>query len=86
MFKWLKQLVCNHQLQGDRQITLVRCTKCQKEYWYEKGVDLFPPFNPQPHWKISHPSPISGGKRTQTGQNTPNNRPISTPSPLNIMR
>ena len=38
----VRQKFCSHIFQADTQITLIRCKNCNKEFWYEKGIDLFP--------------------------------------------
>lgn len=36
----IKQMFCEHDLYSDKWLTVVRCSKCEKEYWY-KYKNLF---------------------------------------------
>lgn len=38
--KKIKQLFCEHDLYSDKWLTVLRCEKCGKEYWY-KYKNLF---------------------------------------------
>lgn len=38
----LRNMSCKHEFQADTQITVIRCKKCLKTYYYEKQVNLYP--------------------------------------------
>lgn len=33
----ISKVECEHEFIADNQITVVKCKKCGKKYWYEKG-------------------------------------------------
>jgi len=38
---YIKQLLCDHTFEADTQIKVIKCSKCEKKYWYIIK-DIFP--------------------------------------------